>query len=117
MKPLLNSDTPIQFVKGVGPRRAADLLKEGIASSEDFLRYLPFRYEDRSSFRKISDLEDGEMAVVFGQVALAGVYRTPRKQMSIFEVVIRDQSSSMILKFFNQPFLKNVIRHGDWIVV
>ena len=92
MKPLLNSGTPIQFVKGVGPRRAADLLKEGIATSEDFLLYLPFRYEDRSSFRKISDLKDGEMAVVFGQVALAGVYRTPRKQMSIFEVVIRDQS-------------------------
>ncbi len=117
MKPLLKPETSIQFVKGVGPRRAADLLKEGITTAEDFLLYLPFRYEDRSSFRKISELKDGDVAVVLGQVALAGVYRTPRKQMSIFEVVIRDQSSSMILKFFNQPFLKNVIRHGNWIVV
>ncbi|MBI2821120.1 MAG: ATP-dependent DNA helicase RecG [Acidobacteria bacterium] len=109
-------DTPIQFVKGVGPRRAADLSKEGIATAEDFLLYLPFRYEDRSRFRKMSDLREGETAVVFGRVALGGVYHTPRQGMAIFEAVIRDESASLILKFFNQPFLKNVIRQGEWVV-
>ncbi|MBI4455752.1 MAG: ATP-dependent DNA helicase RecG [Acidobacteria bacterium] len=115
-KPPLRLDTPIQFVKGVGPRRASDLSKERIATVEDFLLYLPFRYEDRSKFKKISELRDGEVAVVLGQVALTGIRHAQRKRLSILEVVVRDESALLGLKFFNQPFLKNIIRRGDWVV-
>ncbi|HEY2930540.1 MAG TPA: ATP-dependent DNA helicase RecG [Acidobacteriota bacterium] len=114
--PNLKLDNQVQFLKGVGPRRASDLSREGILTVEDLLLYLPFRYEDRTSFRKISSLRDGDWAVVFGQVALAGVYRTPVRKMSIFEAVVRDDTGTLILKYFNQPFMRNVIHNGDWLV-
>lgn len=115
-KPAVKLETPIQFVKGVGPRRAAALDREGIKTAEDLLFYLPFRYEDRSRFKKIADLRDGDAAVVFGRVELAGSYRTPVKGMAIFEAAIQDETASLILKFFNQPFLNKVIRAGNWVV-
>ncbi|MBI3940694.1 MAG: ATP-dependent DNA helicase RecG [Acidobacteria bacterium] len=115
-KSAVRLDTPIQYVKGVGPRRAADLSKEGIATAEDLLLYLPFRYEDRSRFKKISELRDGEAAVVLGRVEAAGLYRTARRGIAIFEAVLQDETASLILKFFNQPFLNKVIRPRDWVV-
>lgn len=52
--------TSIEFLKGVGPARAELLKKElGISTYKDLLEYYPFRYEDRTRFYKINDLEDG----------------------------------------------------------
>ena len=48
--------SPIQYIKGVGPRRAALLAKLGIEIVKDILFYLPSRYEDRSSIKKITQL-------------------------------------------------------------
>ncbi len=49
--------TPIEFLKGVGPKKA-DLLKKElrIFTFNDLLTYFPFRYIDRSQFHKVSDL-------------------------------------------------------------
>lgn len=53
-------NTPIEFIKGVGPARAELLVKElAIATYEDLLQYYPFRYEDRTRFYHINELEDG----------------------------------------------------------
>ncbi|NRA10352.1 MAG: ATP-dependent DNA helicase RecG, partial [Crocinitomicaceae bacterium] len=49
--------TPIEFLKGVGPKKAELLKKElGIFTFRDLLTYFPFRYIDRSQFHKVSDL-------------------------------------------------------------
>ena len=51
--------TPIEYLKGVGPQKAELLKKEiGIYTFQDLLEYYPFRYVDRSSFQRISDLLD-----------------------------------------------------------
>ena len=49
--------TPIEFLKGVGPQRAQLLKKElGIVSVDDLVNYFPFRYVDRSQYHTISEL-------------------------------------------------------------
>ena len=68
--------TPLQFLKGVGPRKAADLKKAGLNTVEDLLFRFPRRYEDRSKLQKIISLRPGMTAAVSGVVLNAGLAQT-----------------------------------------
>ena len=48
----MDLNTPLTYVKGVGPARAAMLEAKGLATVEDLLAYVPFRYEDRSNMKR-----------------------------------------------------------------
>jgi ATP-dependent DNA helicase RecG len=61
-------NTPVRFVKRVGDRIADQLLKRQIATVEDFLYHLPFRYEDRLNPRPIAEMQPGDMASLVGDV-------------------------------------------------
>jgi len=100
--------TPVQFVKGVGPRYAASLEKLGIASAEDLLFHFPLRYEDRRSFRPLGRVAHGETLVCSGRVVGANVERSKRRGLTLAKVVIQDHSGAAELVFFNQHWLKNV---------
>ena len=55
--------TPLQYVKGVGPRRAADLERVGLLTVEDLLLRFPLRYEDRAALlpvAKLASRRDGD---------------------------------------------------------
>ena len=85
---MLQMDSPVQFVKGIGPKRAEALAAKGIQTLEDLIYYLPFRYEDRSNPRKISELMPGEMATLICEVRGSTLLRTRR--MPIFEMTVGD---------------------------
>jgi len=109
--------SPVQEVKGVGPRRAEMFSRAGIRTVEDLLKYKPFRYEDRTNFRSIGDLEaDGE-AVIEGEVSGTDRFTTPMRRMRIFEMWVRDNSGSLQVKFFNQPYLDRVFRKGQTVIL
>ena len=58
--------TPIGYLKGVGPQRAEVLNKElGVFTFQDLLYYFPFRYNDRSSFSKINQIDPQRQGVQF----------------------------------------------------
>ena len=60
--------TPLQYLKGVGPRKAADLKRAGLVIVEDLFYRLPFRYEDRSRMQPIASLRAGARAAVLGEI-------------------------------------------------
>ena len=64
----LDLATPLQFLKGVGPRKAADLKRAGLLTVEDLFYRLPFRYEDRSHMQPIATLRPGTRAAVLGEI-------------------------------------------------
>ena len=99
---------PVQFVKGVGPQRAAALTELGVAAAEDLLYHIPLRYEDRRSFARIADLQPGMKVSVSGTIAVAGLRRARR--MTLYEVRLEDDSGRLKALWFNQPFLKDVLR-------
>lgn len=110
--------SPIQYIKGVGPQKARLLGRLGITTLRDALFYLPFRYEDRSSTKKIVHLIYDELQAVTGKVVSADVI-TPnprRPRMKLFEVVITDGSGVLKAKWFNQTYLKKVFRPGQEVV-
>lgn len=110
----------IQYVKGVGPARAKLLNRLGIFTVEDFLYYIPFRYEDRSNLRPINDISKSGSAgflTVQGKVESSRIVITPRQRKKIFEAVIGDGTGYITAKWFNQPYLKEVLRKGSTVVV
>ena len=114
MDPLQGS---LQFLKGVGPRRAADLQRAGLATVEDLLYRFPTRYEDRGHFQTIASLKPGVVASVAAEVLSCGIRATRRPRFKIFEMLLRDQTGSLRAVWFNQPFLKDVFRPHQRIIL
>jgi ATP-dependent DNA helicase RecG len=110
-------DTPLQYLKGVGPRRAADLQRVGLATVEDLLYRFPIRYEDRGSFQTIATLRPGVGASIVGEIVSCGIRPTRRPRFKIFEMLVRDQSASLRAVFFNQPFLADVLHRGQRVIL
>ena len=109
--------TPLQFLKGVGPRRAADLERVGLRTIEDLLYRFPIRYEDRSRLQPIASLRPGQIASVAGRVASCGIRTTRRPGFKIFEALVTDASGSVLVTWLNQPFLKDVFVRGQQVVL
>jgi ATP-dependent DNA helicase RecG len=111
------ADTPVQFLKGIGPRRSEMLAAHGVRNVGDLLDYIPFRYEDRTQFRSIKSLQEGDLALIRVEVCSLGGFDTRRRGFSILELLVRDGSSSMRVKFFNQPYLRRVFQAGSKLIL
>ena len=94
--------TPLQYVKGVGPRRAADLERVGLLTVEDLLLRFPLRYEDRAALAPVSKLRPGMTATVAADVVTSGVRPTRRPGFRLFELVVRDSTGPIRAVFPNQ---------------
>jgi ATP-dependent DNA helicase RecG len=109
--------TPLQFLKGVGPRRAADLEHAGLVTLEDLLYRFPVRYEDRSRLQPIASLAPGQSVSIAGRVLACGLRSTRRPGFKIFEAAIDDGTGSLRAVWLNQPFLKDVFVRGQHVVL
>jgi ATP-dependent DNA helicase RecG len=108
-------DTPIQFVKGVGPRVAEKLKEKNILVVEDLLYHLPFRYEDRLNPRALNELVPGEMASVIAEVRGTVLLRT--KRMPIFEMTVGQGTSSLKCMWFHGTYLKDKFQLGQMLAL
>jgi ATP-dependent DNA helicase RecG len=109
--------TPLQFLKGVGPRKAADLKRAGLVVVEDLLYRLPFRYEDRSRMQPIASLRPGTKAAVLGEIKSANLAITRRRGFKIFHAVVADASGAIRCTWMNQAFLADVLRAHQQVVI
>ena len=114
---MLNIDTPIQFVKGVGPKKAEALAKVGIHTVYDLLLYLPFRYEDRSRRLRIADIEPGQSGTVEVEVVSVNVRTIRRKNFKIVELVAKDETGKLKAVWFNQEYLKDTLTPGRRVLI
>lgn len=111
-----NTQMPIRYLKGVGPKKAAVLSNLGINTIEDILFYLPRRYEDRSKFALIREVKIGEYHTIRAKVLSLGIYTTKR-QIPVFQLTIGDSTGVLYCVWFNMPFLKKNFKVGQTIIV
>ncbi|MGI9076365.1 MAG: ATP-dependent DNA helicase RecG [Gemmatimonadaceae bacterium] len=109
-------DTPVTYLKGVGPRRAEMLRRLGVVTAGDLLYHVPHRYEDASTVAPIASLEPGMDGTVIGTVISKGVIPT-RKGLRIFQAVVRDSSGMIEAAWPGQPFLDRSIEKGDVLLL
>ncbi len=114
---MLELTTPLNDVKGIGPRRALDLAAIGLQTVEDLLFHLPFRYEDRSHFLPIAALLPGVRGTVRARVVNAVLRRTRVRGWSILEALVEDESGSIRVVFFNQPYLRSLLQTGRAVIL
>src|SRR5271157_4847152 len=108
-------DTPVMYVRGVGPRVAKILAAKGIQTAEDLLYHLPFRYEDRQNPRSLDELKPGEMASVIGEVRGSTLLRT--RKAPIFELTIGQGRLAMKCIWFNGTYLEGKFHAGQTVAV
>jgi ATP-dependent DNA helicase RecG len=110
--------TPIQYVKGVGPKLAKLFEKKGIFTIEDALYFLPRCYEDRRNLKRISELKTGRKETGFGEILLSGVAFYQNKRKRVFEAVIGDGSGVITLKWFagNERYLIDRFKKGRRLI-
>jgi len=109
-------EMPVQFLKGVGERRA-DLLKRlNIRVAGDLLYHVPHRYDDASTITPIASVDVGQEVTVIGRVVSKGILPT-RKGLRIFQAVLRDESGMIEAAWPGQPFLDRSIQKNDVLLV
>ena len=109
-------DTPVTYLKGVGPRRAEQLARLNISTAGDLLFHVPHRYEDASTVASIASLEPGMDGTVIGRVISKGVIPT-RKGLRIFQAVLKDDTGMIEVSWPGQPFLDRTIAKDDVLLV
>ncbi len=112
---MLDPSTPVQFVKGIGPRLAEVLRAKDIATVDDLLHYLPFRYEDRLNPRSVAELRAGEMATVIAEVRNSGLFRTRR--MPIFQLTVGQGRAKLKCLWFNATYLVGRFQPGQMLAL
>jgi ATP-dependent DNA helicase RecG len=114
----IDLQTPVKFIKGVGPKRADDLASHNIFTVEDLVYNLPYRYEDRAHFKKVKQLFPGERASILVQVLTAGLMVTPKSRTRIFDLAARDESGVVRCKWFHSDYLaqRKIFKSGQKVI-
>ena len=114
----MDLSTPLTYVKGVGPARAAYLEAKNLHTVEDLLYYAPFRYEDRSNVKLIRQLAPGEMATVLCTIRTTKVAGFQRKRLGLFEATFTDDSGAILGgKWFHGAYLNDILAPGQRVAL
>lgn len=117
-------DTNIQFLKGVGPKMSVKLEKLGVETVRDLIFYFPRGYNDYTQITKIRDLVSMEYEArsMEGKTIRAKIVniknkRTSRRRFTITEAVVADETGSIKVVWFNQPYLEKMLKAGREIIL
>ncbi|WP_303017826.1 ATP-dependent DNA helicase RecG [uncultured Mitsuokella sp.] len=106
----------VQYLKGVGPKKKAELARLGIATVYDLLMYFPRTYEDQSVLTRIADLQPGTVATVAGTIVNLQE-QTGRRGLTILTAYLNDGTGILQVTWFNQKYLKKTLKAGRRVFV
>ena len=120
--PLYPLAAKVTALRGVGPAFAEAFEGAGITTLKELLWSLPYRYVDRGSLQKIASLDkvwapDREPVTLLGTVKDLRSTTTRVQRMALTEVLLQDDTGTIRLIWFNQPYLARALRPGDRILV
>ncbi|HWA57014.1 MAG TPA: ATP-dependent DNA helicase RecG [Gemmatimonadales bacterium] len=116
MSRALRPDTAVKFLKGIGERRAESFARLGIATAQDLLWHIPFRYLDASSVTPLARARVGDEVACVGKVIAKRLMPT-RSGLRIFTAVLRDASGMLECAWPGQGFLDRTILEGQTLLV
>ena len=108
---MIDLQKDVKYIKGVGPNRVLLLNKLGIFTLEDLITYYPRTYEDRNKPKSIEECQEGEEALIEA-VVCSPINNVRLKGRTMQRMVIRDETGTAYLTWFNQTYLKNMFTVG-----
>lgn len=111
----MDINTPLSTLSRVGKTTVSRLKRLGLYTAGDLLFYFPFRYEDFSQMVHIADLHEGETVTVVGKIELIANRRSFRTRKNITEALINDETGSLRVVWFNQPYISKSLQPGDTV--
>lgn len=107
----MNLEDPVENLKGIGPKTAETLKKAGIKTTRDFFYNLPRDYENFQAATTISELKPGKV-VIKGKIEKLTSRRARKRNLSIVEGVIKDDTGSVKVVWFNQNYRMRQFTEG-----
>ena len=111
----MNFSTLVQELPRIGPQYQKKLKKLGIKTVRDLLFHFPHRYEDFSEIIPISNIRLKEQICIQGKILEIENNRTWKRRMILTQALIQDQSGAIKVIWFNQPYLVNTLKQGDFV--
>lgn len=108
-----NLSMSIQYIKGVGPKKAYSLKRLNINTIGDLIYFIPRDYEDRTSVSTLRQANLGEKSTLEVEITGIASITRPRRNMSILKVPIKDGSATGYMVWFNQEYLKDKFKIGE----
>ena len=108
----MRMEDSVQFIKGVGEKRAKTFEKLGIKTVSDLLYHLPRDYEDRSDIKNICDLIDGEKVCVLGRITASPRSFKSKNRLMVTQATISDGTGIMKITWFNARYIEGQLQ-GD----
>lgn len=105
--------SPISALYGIGPVLAKRFAHLGIQTVEDLLLHFPVRHEDLRAMTPIVSAVADTTLTVHGRITHIEAHRSPRRRMNLTEAILADDSDSLHVVWFNQPFLVKMLQPGD----
>ena len=110
---MLELSKDVKYIKGVGPNRVKLLNKLNIFTLEDLITYFPREYENRGNLKSIIELVDGEEALVDAICVSKMTQIKIRNNMTLCKLIVRDETATAEITWFNMTYLKNHFRLGE----
>jgi ATP-dependent DNA helicase RecG len=112
----LQLNSPVKFLKGVGPKRAEALQRLGIRTAGDLLYHTPHRYLDATTVTPLARAAINQEVTCVGRVVSTGVLPT-RRGLRVFRAVLKDDSGLLECAWPGRPFLERQIKKGQLLLV
>lgn len=109
----LDLNENIQYLKGVGPKKAELLNKMGIYDIKDLLEYYPRNYEDRTKLSNINQFVDGEHYLFIATLSDSIHIQRIRKNLTIYSTFVYDDTGECKMTWFNQKYINTKLHRGD----
>ena len=109
----ITPNTPVQYLQGVGEKRAKLLEKLGITTVEGLLYHYPRGYQYRGHIKKLAEAESGETSAFILTAATSPEISVVRGGTKLCRLRAFDDSGSCDVTFFNQVYMKDLIHRGE----
>ncbi|HLO04633.1 MAG TPA: ATP-dependent DNA helicase RecG, partial [Symbiobacteriaceae bacterium] len=107
--------TPVQFLKGIGPEKAKEFAKQGITTVRDLIERIPRTYRDYSTIKPIMAAQSGQLETLRGHVIAANEQKV-RGRLSLTKVSISDGTATAAGVWFNQPWMAKRFPIGKEVI-
>lgn len=107
----MNLMTPLDHIKGVGPKTAEDFQLAGLQTVNDLITFLPRAYEDFSQVTAIADVHPGKLTIKAKCEKITT--RPVRRGLRITTATLADETGKLQAVWFNQPYREKQLKTGE----